>query len=181
MDAVKMWTMEEYCRLGGEAEKQKGEPKLGVKKKPWWPFIPVTHYMVPLLHCEIGIGNRLLDMLRDIINEHLENMTRTEEKMQTSIPLLNNITSKTAKKGTHSMLPTMESYVKNSKRDEPSSHCQKTLQTAMPPSLSPALKHYEQRVHIMDQFLVLFQRWAGSADEDINLFLVGGKNYLAAT
>ncbi len=34
MNAVKMWTMEEYCRLGDEAEKQKGEPKLGVKKKP---------------------------------------------------------------------------------------------------------------------------------------------------
>ena len=28
----------------------------------------------------------------------------------------------------------------------------------------------------MDQLMVLFQRWAGSADEDINLFLVGGKN-----
>ena len=25
--------------------------------------------------------------------------------------------------------------------------------------------------------MVSFQRWAGSADEDINLFLVGGKNY----
>ena len=97
MSAVKMWTMEEYCRLGDEAEKQKGEPKLGVKKKPWWPFIPVTHYMVPLLHCEIGIGNQLLDTLRDIINEHLENMTRTEERMRKSIPLLNNIISETAK------------------------------------------------------------------------------------
>jgi hypothetical protein len=21
-----------------------------VKKKPWWPFIPVSHFMVPLLH-----------------------------------------------------------------------------------------------------------------------------------
>jgi hypothetical protein len=73
--------MEEYCRLGDEAEKQKGEPNLGVKKKPWWPFIPVSHFMVPLLHCEIGIGNQLLDMLRDIINKHLENMTHTEERM----------------------------------------------------------------------------------------------------
>jgi hypothetical protein len=40
-----------------------------------------------------------------------------------------------------------------------------------------ALKRYEQRVHTMDQLMVSFQRWAGSADEDINLFLVGGKNY----
>jgi hypothetical protein len=80
LNGVKMWTMEELCRLGDEAEEQKGEPKLGVKKKPWWPFIPVTHYMIPLLHCEIGIGNQLLDMLRDIINKHLENMTRTKER-----------------------------------------------------------------------------------------------------
>jgi hypothetical protein len=98
LNAVKKWTMEEYCRLGDEAEKRKGEPKLGVKKKPWWPFIPVSHYMVPLLHCEIGIGNQLLDMLRDIINEHLENMTRTEERMRASIPILNKIISKTTTK-----------------------------------------------------------------------------------
>jgi len=45
----------------------------------------------------------------------------------------------------------------------------------------PALKQYEQRVHTMDQLMVSFQRWTGSADEDINLFLVCGKNYLAAT
>jgi hypothetical protein len=29
----------------------------------------------------------------------------------------------------------------------------------------------------MDLLMVSFQCWAGSADEDINLFLVGGKNY----
>ena len=28
----------------------------------------------------------------------------------------------------------------------------------------------------MDHLIVSFQRWAGSADEDINLFLVVGKN-----
>ena len=41
----------------------------------------------------------------------------------------------------------------------------------------PALKRYKQRVHTMDHLIVSFQCWAGSADEDINLFLVGGKNY----
>jgi hypothetical protein len=29
----------------------------------------------------------------------------------------------------------------------------------------------------MEQLMVSFQRWAGSADEDFNFFLVGGKNY----
>jgi hypothetical protein len=40
----------------------------------------------------------------------------------------------------------------------------------------PGLKWYEQRVHTMDQLMVSFQRWAGSADEDINLYLVGSWN-----
>ena len=40
----------------------------------------------------------------------------------------------------------------------------------------PALKQYEERVHTMNELIVSFQRWAGSADDDINLFLVGDKN-----
>ncbi len=66
------------------------------KQKPWWPFIPVSHYMIPLLHCMIGIGNQLLDVLRDIINEYLENMTLTKEKIRASIPLLKQIIAETA-------------------------------------------------------------------------------------
>jgi hypothetical protein len=70
--------------------------KLGVKQKPWWDFIPITHYRIPLLHCMIGVGNQLLDMLRDIINGHLENMACTKERICASIPLLENIIAKTA-------------------------------------------------------------------------------------
>ena len=47
----------------------------------------------------IGVGNQLLDMLWDIINEHLENMTRTEEKIRASIPLLEIIIAETTAKG----------------------------------------------------------------------------------
>ena len=66
-----MWTMEELVRCGDNAEKNKGNPVLGVKKKPWWPFIPLLNYLIPLLHCLIGIGNQLLDKLWAIINEHI--------------------------------------------------------------------------------------------------------------
>jgi hypothetical protein len=52
--------------------------------------------MVLLMHREIGMGNQLLDMLWNIINKHLENMTHTEERMRASISVLNNIISKTA-------------------------------------------------------------------------------------
>jgi hypothetical protein len=94
---VGTWTMDEYCRLGDEAERQrKGKTQLGVKQKPWWPFIPVSHYMIPLLHCMIGVGNQLLDVLRDIINEQLENLTLSEEKIHALIPLLKQIIAETA-------------------------------------------------------------------------------------
>ena len=97
LSEVKMWTVEEYCRLGEEAERQgTSKTKLGVKQKPWWDFIPITHCMVPLLHFMIGVGTQLLDMLWDIINEHLENITHTKERICASIPLLENIIAETA-------------------------------------------------------------------------------------
>jgi hypothetical protein len=47
------------------------KPKLGVKSKLWWPFIKVENYVVPLLHTLIGIGNDILDNLKDIVNEKI--------------------------------------------------------------------------------------------------------------
>jgi hypothetical protein len=82
--------------LGDKVEKQKGrKPQFGVKQKPGWPFILVTHYMIPLLHCEIGIGNQLLEMLRDILNKHIEYYLPGEERVWSLIPVLSNIISKT--------------------------------------------------------------------------------------
>ena len=48
LDDCELWTMEELVIRGIEAETKKGEPKLGVKQKPWWPFIPISDYMTPL-------------------------------------------------------------------------------------------------------------------------------------
>ncbi len=55
------------------------EPKLGVKKTPWWPFIELTQYVSPLLHCEIGIGNNIFQLLREVINEYIEQYAPGEE------------------------------------------------------------------------------------------------------
>jgi hypothetical protein len=55
--------MAEQVRCSIEAETKKGDPQLGVKQKPWGPFIPICNYIVPLLHCKIGIGNQLLEKL----------------------------------------------------------------------------------------------------------------------
>ena len=92
-----MWTMDEYRQCGLIAENNpKDEPELGVKQRPWWPFIPLTHYVSPLLHNEIGIGNLLLDLLRDIINEYVETYALGEEAIRLSIPALKQIIRETA-------------------------------------------------------------------------------------
>ncbi len=77
----KMWTMDEYQQCGLIAmNNPKDEPELRVKQSPWWPFIPLTHYVSPLFHNKIGIGNLLLDLLRDIINEYIKHKHRGKKQ-----------------------------------------------------------------------------------------------------
>ncbi len=73
---------------GINAERSKNEPQLGIKQRPWWPFIPLTNYVTPLLHCEIGIGNDIFGVLRDIINEHVEKYSPGEEAIGLAIQKL---------------------------------------------------------------------------------------------
>ena len=91
-----MWTMSGLVEAGTIAETDKSEPKLGVKKKPWWPFIKLTNYVSPLLHCEIGIGNDMFQLLREVINEYIEQYAPGEESIRTSIPTLRQIIADTA-------------------------------------------------------------------------------------
>ena len=76
-----MWTMIELVWCGIIGESINGEPKLGIKQRPWWLFIPLTNYVSTLLHCEIGIGNVIFELLRDIINEHIEIYAPGEESI----------------------------------------------------------------------------------------------------
>jgi hypothetical protein len=57
----KMWMMDELVLCGIIGESTNDEP-----------FIPLTNYVSPLLHCEIGIRNVIFKFLRDINNEHTE-------------------------------------------------------------------------------------------------------------
>ena len=76
-----MWTMDELVWCGIIGESTNNKLKLGIKQWPWWPFIPLTNYVSPLLHCEIGIGNVIFELLRDIINEHIEIYAPGEESI----------------------------------------------------------------------------------------------------
>jgi hypothetical protein len=76
-----MWNMYKYVRCGLIAENNNDELQFGVKQLPWWPFIPLTNYASPLLHCEIGVGHVILQLLCDIINEHIERYAPGEESI----------------------------------------------------------------------------------------------------
>jgi hypothetical protein len=69
---IEWWTMEDLVNCRMNAESNNSEPKLGVKQQMWWPFNPLTHYVSPLLHCEIGIGNVMFELLWEIVNDHIE-------------------------------------------------------------------------------------------------------------
>ena len=58
---------DEFIVLQGN--KPKAKPQNGVKSATWWPFIPMNHFIVPLLHCLIGVGDNILTKFRDIINQ----------------------------------------------------------------------------------------------------------------
>jgi hypothetical protein len=51
--------------------------------------------MIPPFLSEIGIGNKLLEKLCDIINKHIEYYGPTEQMTQSSIPVLENIIANT--------------------------------------------------------------------------------------
>jgi hypothetical protein len=48
---IERWTMEDLASCRMNAESNNSGLKLGVKQRPWWPFIPLTNYVSPLLHC----------------------------------------------------------------------------------------------------------------------------------
>ena len=44
------WTFEELTKTAQEVkDKRKGDPLMGVKQQPWWPFLKFENQMVPLL------------------------------------------------------------------------------------------------------------------------------------
>ncbi len=89
--------MDKYVRCGLIAKNNNDEPQLGVKQRPWWPFIPLTNYVSPLLHCEITVGNVIFELLHDIINEYIERYAPGEELIRLAVPALKGIIAKTAK------------------------------------------------------------------------------------
>jgi hypothetical protein len=76
------WTFDKLMHVAKDViKKQNGEPLMGVKQEPWWPFLKFEHQMFPLLYCLIGIGNNLLDKFCDMIRANFEKLSTEEVKL----------------------------------------------------------------------------------------------------
>lgn len=79
------WTYDEMKRLAKDLEDRrnnndKAEVVNGIKEEPWWDFIPLENFIVPLLHCLIGVGNDILSHLREWISEEIEYISAEEKE-----------------------------------------------------------------------------------------------------
>ena len=76
MKAGELWTYDLMNEFVSNMKNDK--PIEGCKERPWWQMIPISNYLVPLLHTLIGIGNDILDNFRDIVNEDIECLDKKE-------------------------------------------------------------------------------------------------------
>ena len=60
----------------------KGDSKMGVKALSLWNFIPLKHFLPPLLHLLIGIWNDIWDKFRELVSECIEYIPRDEAKLR---------------------------------------------------------------------------------------------------
>jgi hypothetical protein len=60
-------TIEKQISLAEDGTK-KGADRLGVKGLPYWPFIPICNYTIPLLHILIGVFNDIDDYLMELVD-----------------------------------------------------------------------------------------------------------------
>ena len=66
-----------------------GTNRFGVKFKPYWPFIPILNYIVPLLHIMIGVFNDILDYFMKKVEAEIIVLPPAELKLRDDLKVLN--------------------------------------------------------------------------------------------
>ena len=79
------WTTERYKEVAGKvaaknrkSTSSKQHTTMGVKTELWWDFIPIMHYVVPILHCLIGIGDDIMTRFRATVSAEIETLSEEE-------------------------------------------------------------------------------------------------------
>ena len=69
----------------------------GVRPMETWNSIPVKNFIVPVLHLQIVIGNRILNNLLDFIDSDVENLSTGEKVAHNTLVILNQVVAKRRK------------------------------------------------------------------------------------
>mmetsp|Transcript_56849 Transcript_56849/g.66463 ORF Transcript_56849/g.66463 Transcript_56849/m.66463 type:complete len:122 (-) Transcript_56849:112-477(-) len=76
------WTMKSL-RAMAESTKTNAE-RLGVKIKPYLDFIPMSNFVIPVLHSQINLGNDVLYSLLDYAADNIESISSEEQVTRNS-------------------------------------------------------------------------------------------------
>ena len=69
-------------------EKKKRNPKLDVKDVTWWPFVTMNHFIVPLLHCLLGVGDNIFTKCHNIVNLEIDYISPEEVEMRLAVGVM---------------------------------------------------------------------------------------------
>ena len=59
-----------------------GPARKGVKCKPYWDFIPISNYVIPILHNMIGIGNDIIKHYETTVDARFITVTGAEATLR---------------------------------------------------------------------------------------------------
>ncbi len=76
------WSMLEEIAKKVKDPAFKGQSYHGVKEAPWWTFIPLTHFLPPLLHLLMGIWNDIWDRFRMLVSEYIDYIDKDEADLR---------------------------------------------------------------------------------------------------
>ncbi len=75
-DKGELWDIAGLCQMADSSDK--GSKRLGVKRQPYFPWIPVENYILPVLHLCIGLGNNVIDYFGHVVEWKLTKLSVEE-------------------------------------------------------------------------------------------------------
>ena len=75
-DKGERWDITGLCQMADSSVK--GSKRLGVKRQPYFPWIPVKNYILPVLHLCIGLGNNVIDYFGHLVEWKLTKLSEEE-------------------------------------------------------------------------------------------------------
>ena len=86
-DRGQCWTMEDLNEMADSDKK--GAKRMGVKRRSYFPWIPLKNYILPILHLCIGLGNDVIDYFGFLVEWRLTKLSDEEKRWKNRVDELN--------------------------------------------------------------------------------------------